>query len=84
MFALRHLATKIEQDEFFKDRASKAKSERDEIIRLKAQSERRSALPSAVLTPKKLEAFSKGMEDMLRNGDIQFRKAYLRFLVGRR
>jgi len=71
----------IEQDDFFKRRVSAAKSERDEIIRLQAQAERRATLPQAAITPKKLEAFSKGLEDMLRNGDIQFRKAYLRFLV---
>lgn len=73
----------VDQDEYFKRRVSTAKAERDEIIRLQAQAQRRAALPQAVITPKKLEAFSRSMEDMLRNGDIQFRKAYLRFLVGK-
>ncbi len=72
----------IEQDEMFKRRMNAAKAERDEVIRLIAQAERRAALPQAVVTPKKLEAFSRAMEDMLRNGDIQFRKAYFRLLVG--
>ncbi len=73
----------VDQDEYFKRRLSTAKAERDEIVRIKAQADRRAALPHAVITPTKLEAFSRGMEDMLRNGNIQFRKAYLRFLVGK-
>ncbi|TAL01249.1 MAG: hypothetical protein EPO08_10975 [Rhodospirillaceae bacterium] len=73
----------VDQDEYFKRRVSTATAECDEIIRLQAQADRRAALPQGVITPKKLEAFSRGMEDMLRNGDIQFRKAYLRFLVGK-
>jgi len=36
-----------------------------------------------LITPKKLEAFTKGMEDMPRNGDIQFRKTYLGLLIGK-
>lgn len=72
----------IEQDDTFKRRMNAVKAERDEVFRLMAQAERRAALPQAILTPKKLEAFSRAMEDMLRNGNIQFRKAYLRLLVG--
>ncbi len=73
----------VEMDGDFTRRLNLAKAERDEAIRLKAQAERRSALPQSVITPKKLQAFSKGMADMLRNGDIQFRKAYLRLFVDR-
>jgi DNA invertase Pin-like site-specific DNA recombinase len=73
----------VEQDDVFKRRVSASKAERDEIIRIIAQSERRATLPQSVITPKKLAAFSQGLGDMLRNGDIQFRKAYLRLLVGK-
>ncbi|MSO72002.1 MAG: hypothetical protein EXQ84_00115 [Rhodospirillaceae bacterium] len=65
----------VEQDDFFRRRVGAAKAERDEIIRLQAQAERRAAMPTAVITLRKLEAFSRGMEDILRIGDIQFRKA---------
>jgi len=73
----------VDQDECFRRRFSAAKSERDEIIRLKAQAERRAALPQAVITPKKLAAFPSVIADLLRNGDIQFRKTCLRLLIGK-
>lgn len=72
----------IEQDDMFKRRMNAAKAERDEVCRVMAQAERRASLPQAIMTPKKLEAFSRAMEHMLRNGNIQFRKAYIRLLVG--
>jgi DNA invertase Pin-like site-specific DNA recombinase len=73
----------VDQDETFKSRVGAAKAEWDEIVRLMAQGERRIVLPLAAITPKKLDAFSKGLADMLRTGNIQFRKAYLRLFVDR-
>jgi site-specific DNA recombinase len=70
----------VAQDDFFRSRVNAAKAERDDILKLKAQLERRTALPLAI-SPRKLEAFCLGMAEMLRSGDIQFRKAYLRLFI---
>ena len=72
----------IEQDDMFKRRMNAAEAERDEVYQVVAQAERRVSLSQAIITPKKLEAFSRAMENILRNGNIQFRKACLRLLVG--
>jgi hypothetical protein len=48
-----------------------------------AESQRRAADAQSVITPKKVAAFSKGMADLLRTGDIQFRKAFLRAFVNK-
>lgn len=71
----------VAQDDYFRSRVNAAKADRDEVLKLKAQLERRVGLTHGVISPKKLEAFCAGMSDMLRNGDIQFRKAYLRLFV---
>lgn len=71
----------VTDSDTFKDRLSKAQAERQETLRLLTEAQRREQDAQAILTPRKVAAFSKGMADLLRTGDIQFRKAFLRTFV---
>jgi site-specific DNA recombinase len=71
----------VTDSDTFKNRLSKAQAERQETLRLMTEAQRRDRDAQEILTPKKVAAFSKGMSDLLRTGDIRFRKAYLRAFV---
>ncbi|MBI4968123.1 MAG: recombinase family protein [Rhodospirillales bacterium] len=66
-----------------KERISRLKARKDELIRLTAMAERRKADPARLLVPARLEKFATVMQDRLHNGPLAFRKAYLRLFLAR-
>ena len=72
-----------ELDDTLGARTAKLRSERDDLIRLKAETERRADPPRASITPDKIRAFSKVMRKRLRDRDNRARKALLGLFVGR-
>ncbi|MBL8644242.1 MAG: recombinase family protein [Rhodospirillaceae bacterium] len=73
----------VTDSDIFRSRLAKAQAERQEALRLLTEAQRRTQDAQAALSPKKVAAFSKGMADLLRTGDIQFRKAFLRTFVNK-
>ncbi len=73
----------VELDDTLGARTAKLRSERDDLIRLKAETERRADPPRASITPDKIRAFSKVMRKRLRDRDNRARKALLGLFVGR-
>ncbi|MBL8642420.1 MAG: recombinase family protein [Rhodospirillaceae bacterium] len=71
----------VTDSDIFRNRLTQAQAERQEALRLLTEAQRRANEAQTMLSPKKIAAFSKGIADLLRTGDIQFRKAYLRTFV---
>lgn len=72
----------VEADDTFRNHLSGLKQRREDTLRQIAMISRRSQVPSALLSPCKIEAFAAAMAENLANGNIAFRKAYLRMFVG--
>jgi hypothetical protein len=70
-------------DDTLRHRISALRHRKDELIRLISNAERQKAAPFNLLSTKKINAFASVMRDRLQNGDIAFRKAYLRLFVDR-
>ena len=56
---------------------------REDSLRLIAMAEQQANAPRHVITPRKIEAFSKALRDKLCSGDPGFCKAYLRLFIDR-
>ena len=70
----------IEIDDQLKTRITDLKAER-EIIRVSIDRIAHHASNRTQITPERIEAFSKLMNEKLQNGDVQARKAYLRSVI---
>ncbi len=67
----------------FQSKVAGLEKERAEIIRLKSETVRQSALPAKVLAKNSLERFTEGVRANLRGEDPAFRRAYVRQFVDR-
>ena len=72
----------VEADDTFRNHLSGLKQRREDTLRQIAMISRQSQVPSALLSPRKIEVFAAAMADNLANGNVAFRKAYLRMFVG--
>ena len=70
----------IEIDDQLKTRITELKTER-EIVQISIERIAQQASSRAQITPERIEAFSKLMNEKLEIGDVQARKAYLRSLI---
>ena len=70
----------IEIDDQLKTRITDLKAER-EIIQVSIDRIAHHASNRTQITPERIEAFSKLMNEKLQNGDVQARKAYLRSVI---
>ena len=70
----------IEIDDQLKTRITDLKAER-EIIRVSIDRIAHHASNRTQITPERIEAFSKLMNEKLQNGDVQAKKAYLRSVI---
>jgi site-specific DNA recombinase len=66
-----------------RNRQATLEQRRQELIRLIAMAQRQLDMPRHVISPKKIAAFTAAVQDKLRNGDVAFRKAYLRLFIDR-
>jgi hypothetical protein len=71
----------VEADDTFRNHLSGLKQQREDTLRQIAMLDRQSQVPSALLSPRKIEAFAAALADNLANGNIAFRKAYLRLFI---
>ena len=70
----------VEIDDHLKTRITELKTERD-IVQISIERIAQQATSSAQITPERIEAFSKLMNEKLETGDVQARKAYLRSVI---
>jgi len=73
----------VQKTDTFQSKVALLEKQREEIIRLKSQTARQSALPAKVLAKKNLERFARAVRASLRDEDPTFRRAYVRQFVDR-
>jgi hypothetical protein len=73
----------VKDGDSFRQRLAAAEREKEENLRVQGQSARHAARPLDALSPRKLDAITRGLSDLLRTGNVQLRKAYLGLFVGR-
>ncbi|MGB0920285.1 MAG: hypothetical protein ACPG06_09685 [Alphaproteobacteria bacterium] len=65
----------------FRAKLKEHQNRRSELIRLIAQEERKTSLPPQALSNAQIDRFGKALKQMLTDGPMAFRKAYLGVIV---
>ena len=73
----------VHDDDLFRERLSKHKQRRDELIRIQSQSRRRRELPEGLLKEANLKTFQNALTSQLRDPQSGMAKGYVRALVDR-
>ena len=75
------LALSVGNSPTVQDRIRDVDRRKEETLRQIAMTKRQLDVPTKLLSPRKLEAFAHAMRQRLKDGNVQFRKSYLKLFV---